>query len=349
MKWVKGELLIDIDAPAVDPTRQLERDAQTSLFDRKSWFSRVWRYFPQAATNPVVVRVSSEQAIAWLFLVRLGGERLSSLSNWYSFKFGPVFAGDPDEAKKLSLLTAIAKRLRNRDWQAANVVMGPTPRDDGTSALMIKAFKRSGWIVFSDRVSTRWTANVESLSFEQYWENRPGQLRNTFKRKRAKTDFDIAIYDQFNEAAWAEFEEVYADSWKPEEGSAQFVRETAIYESQANCLRLGICRINGMAVAAQYWTVESGTAYIHKLAYRESAKDLSPGTILSVELFKHVIDQDHVQLIDFGTGDDGYKADWMDTAQPLDQISAFNPRRLAGLLGAARAQISSLVATARTR
>jgi Acetyltransferase (GNAT) domain len=349
MKWVKGELLTDIDAPAIDPARQLERGTQRSLFDRKAWFSRIWRYFPQSATNPIVVRAWSEQATAWLFLVRLNTERLASLTSWYSFKFGPVFAGDPDDAKRLTLLTAIAKRLRHRDWQAAKITMAPVRRDDGTSTLLSKAFKRSGWIVFADQISTRWTANVAGLSFDQYWENRPGQLRSTFKRKRAKAAFDITIYDQFDDAAWAEYENVYADSWKPEEGSPAFVRETAIFEAQAGCLRLGICRIDGIAIAAQYWTVEGGVAHIHKLAHRESTKDLSPGTILSVALFKHVIDHDHVDLIDFGTGDDQYKADWMDAAQPLDQVRAFNPRRFGGLLGAARAQLSSLVSTRRPR
>jgi len=60
------------------------------------------------------------------------------------------------------------------------------------------------------------------------------------------------------------------------------------------------------------WTVEGGTAFIHKLAHRESAKALSPGSVLSAALFRHVIDEDRVATIDFGTGDDPYKRDWME-------------------------------------
>jgi CelD/BcsL family acetyltransferase involved in cellulose biosynthesis len=42
-------------------------------------------------------------------------------------------------------------------------------------------------------------------------------------------------------------------------------------------------------------------------------------------LFEHVIDQDRVALIDFGTGDDAYKRDWMEEIRPryrLDLIRA---------------------------
>src|SRR3989440_2029523 len=54
-------------------------------------------------------------------------------------------------------------------------------------------------------------------------------------------------------------------------------------------------------------TVENGTAWIHKLAYDEAAKALSPGTILSMAMFRAAIDEDRVSRIDYGTGDDAYK------------------------------------------
>jgi CelD/BcsL family acetyltransferase involved in cellulose biosynthesis len=108
-------------------------------------------------------------------------------------------------------------------------------------------------------------------------------------------------------------------------------------------LRLGICRIDGVPVAAQLWTVENGVALIHKLAHRESAAELSPGTILSAAMFRHVIDEDNVNMVDFGTGNDHYKADWMDGNTTLMQLSAFNPATVSGLAGAAKAGLSRLV------
>jgi CelD/BcsL family acetyltransferase involved in cellulose biosynthesis len=78
-------------------------------------------------------------------------------------------------------------------------------------------------------------------------------------------------------------------------------------------------------VAAQFWTVEAGTAFIHKLAHREEAKPLSAGTTLTAALFEHVIDRDKVDVVDFGTGNDPYKRDWMEDVRPRYRLDMFRP------------------------
>jgi hypothetical protein len=348
MAWVKGELLTSIDAASLDPTAQLSRDSQPSLFNRIDWLKRVLRH-SRSGSTALIARAASEGKLAWLFLKYVGKGELKGLANWYTFAYRPVFAGNPDEARKLLMLKAIAKRIRKMRSAPNQISLSPVPRSDGSSDLLRRAFKQAGWLVFTNQASTSWIAHVAGLSFEDYWAARPSQLRNTYKRKNGKADFDVVIYDRFDETAWEEFEAVYGDSWKPEEGAPAFLRETAAFEGAAGCLRLGICRLEGVAVAAQYWTVEAGTAYIHKLAHRENTRELSPGTVLSTALFRHVIDQDKVDIIDFGTGNEAYKADWMDESAPLDSIEAYNRSRVAGLTGAAKAFISSLVARVRGR
>ena len=157
------------------------------------------------------------------------------------------------------------------------------------------------------------------------------------------------IYDRFDESAWADYEEVYRQSWKPEEGSFPFLRALARQEGAAGTLRLGVARKDGRPVAVQLWLVENGEATIHKLAYAESAKAMSPGTLLGMEMFRRALDEDHVRTIDYGTGDDAYKKDWMAERRVLWQIEAFNPKTLRGLAGAARATASTLVRRARSR
>lgn len=82
---------------------------------------------------------------------------------------------------------------------------------------------------------------------------------------------------------------------------------------------------DGIPVAAQMWTVEKGTAYIHKLAHRSEARDLSPGSLLTAALMERVINQDRVQLVDFGTGDDAYKRNWMEEVRTLHRVDAIRP------------------------
>ena len=82
-------------------------------------------------------------------------------------------------------------------------------------------------------------------------------------------------------------------------------------------------------MAAQFWTVENGVALIHKLAHDERHLAASPGTLLSAALFQHVIDVDKVGEIDFGTGSDGYKREWMEAVRPRYRLDLFWPGHVA--------------------
>src|SRR3546814_3591088 len=90
-------------------------------------------------------------------------------------------------------------------------------------------------------------------------------------------------------------------------GHPALLRAFAEAEGAGGRLRMGIARIEGVPVAAQYWTVEDGTAFIHKLAHVEDSLKASPGTLLSAALFRHVIEIDGVKRVAFGTGNDAYK------------------------------------------
>jgi CelD/BcsL family acetyltransferase involved in cellulose biosynthesis len=96
------------------------------------------------------------------------------------------------------------------------------------------------------------------------------------------------------------------------------------------------------------WLVENSVATIHKLAYREDARQYSPGTLLSFEMFRRAIDLDRVGLIDFGTGGDGYKADWMGESEPLYTLTAYDMLSPGGLAGMARSALSKLVGRTRS-
>jgi Acetyltransferase (GNAT) domain len=341
-KWVKGELLDELTASAVDPRAMLTREAMPLPFNRLDWFTRV-AAGDSAGSIPLVAHSWIEGQHCWLFLRDLGGGFGNALSNWYSLAIRPVFGGDPDEASQSTLVKALAKRMGKSRNVPAQLTIGPVPRADGSSDVIKSSFSKSGWFAFRHQSSTSWTANVAGLTFDDYWAARPSQLRNTVQRKAKKSEITTEILTRFDANAWAAYEDVYANSWKPEEGDPVFLRKMAQSESAAGALRMGVARLDGVVIAAQFWTVDAGVAYIHKLAHREDNRDLSPGSILSVALFRHVIDVDNVRSIDFGTGNDNYKADWMDRSDPLDTIRLFKKSSLSGLIGAARAWISALV------
>ncbi|CAN5276219.1 hypothetical protein BH09PSE3_BH09PSE3_07160 [soil metagenome] len=340
--WVKGEIFRNL-TDAQGSAAGLERSAQVSLFDRFDWFARTMEYCPPAP-NPLIARARADGSDAWLFLTEDGQGKAFALASWYSLKFGPVFTGVPEDKTAVALLTAIARRIGKR---LTTIRLAPMTAQN--TSLLTRAFRRAGWSASATETSCNWTIDVTGQSFAEYWAARPGELRSTVKRKGSKTNLEITIIDRFDEEAWVEYEAIYADSWKPEEGSNQFLRAMAEEEGAAGNLRLGIGRIDGDPVAAQLWTVENGVAIIHKLAHRDSAAEFSPGSLMSAAMFERAIDVDKVNLIDFGTGDDRYKSDWMDNRAPLFTLTLYNKRTMAGVLGAIRAKVAKLVARARSR
>lgn len=286
---------------------------QHAPFDRLAWWQGLAEH---CGLVPLLVVARDGDDAAVLPLQRVNGH-LSGLANWYSFRLRPVSSPGSDAA---GLLTALARDLGRH---AARVTLSGLPQEDGSADLTEAAFRKAGWIALREACDSNHVLHVEGRSYDDYLAGRPGPLRTTLKRKTGKVD--VRILSGFDADAWSDYEDIYGESWKPSEGSPDFLRGFAQAEGAAGRLRLGLAYAEGRAIAAQMWTVEGGVAFIHKLAHREEAKPLSPGTVLSAALFRHVIDEDKVDLVDFGTGNDGYKRDWMEDVRPRYRLDMLRP------------------------
>ncbi len=287
--------------------------AQLSPFDRLTWWQGLEAH---CGIVPLLAVARDGEHRAVLPLMQ-GKGKLEALANWYSFRVKPVISPGADA---LALLEAIARDIARR---AGRITFTGLPEEDGNATLMARAFRAAGWVVFTEVCGSNHVLLVNGRSYAEYLALRPGLLRTTLKRKAAK--LRCVIHTHFDAGAWDAYEAVYRQSWKPSEGSPEFLRAFAGAEGKAGRLRLGLAYAGEQAVAAQLWTVEGGTAFIHKLAHLEEAKPLSPGTALSAALFEHAIDRDRVALIDFGTGDNGYKRDWMEQQRPRYRLDMFRP------------------------
>jgi hypothetical protein len=284
--------------------------APAGPFARREWFERL-----EATQTHPLYAVAEDGSGTVVLPLRRNGRRIESLLNWYGFTWRPLATpyGSVD-----SLTTALAKGLAD---QSSTIVLDRLPDEDGTARQLERAFELAGWLVRREQCDTNRVLPIAGRSFAEYLESRPGQLRTTLKRKAKKVE--VQIVEHFDADIWASYEDIYGESWKPEEGDPALLRSFAEAEGAAGRIRLAIARHDGQAVAAQFWTVEGRTAYIHKLAHRESAKALSPGTTLTAALLEHVIDRDGVELVDFGTGDDAYKRDWMEEERPRYRLTCW--------------------------
>lgn len=297
---------------SVNVLQALAAQAATAPFDRAEWFALL------AGTGlvPLIAIACDADATAALALTEESG-RITPLRNWYSFTWRDLA---PEGAAGDRLLEAIARQLKSRGHR---VTLEPVPGEDGSAVRLAHAFRAAGWNVMVEPCDINHILPVQGRSFDAYWQSRPGPLRTTLKRKAKKVAVDI--HTDFDAGVWADYEAIYAASWKPAEDQPAMLRAFAQAEGAAGRLRLGVARADGIAVAAQCWTVENSIAYIHKLAHLESHKPLSAGTTLTAALFAHVIDIDRVDLVDFGTGDQPYKADWMEEVRPRFRVDCLDP------------------------
>ena len=108
-----------------------------------------------------------------------------------------------------------------------------------------------------------------------------------------------------------DYHAIYKHSWKANEQYETFVEDVIHQFSKRTWPRLAVLTVDGRPIAAQLWFVVAGKASIFRLVYDESWKQYSPGSILMSYLMEYVIDMDKVTEIDFLSGNDAYKKDWM--------------------------------------
>ncbi|SLN69154.1 GNAT family N-acetyltransferase [Oceanibacterium hippocampi] len=273
-------------------------------------------------------------------------QRAEGMSNFYSCAFAPVLADTDDRAAALgTLVQGLAETLSDRDL----LTLRAMPVEAPVFAELEQALRQAGFVTERFFHFGNWYESVGDTDFEGYMARRPSRLRNTLKRKSrrfaAHDGAALRIEDGSGdlEAAIAGYEAVYRQSWKDPEPYPDFTAGLIRKAAAAGALRLGTAWVGETPAAVQLWLVWSGRATIFKLAYDETFRDHSLGTVLTAHMARHAIEVDRVSEIDFGCGDDSYKSDWLGQRRERWGIAACNRHRPAGLALALRARAKALV------
>lgn len=274
------------------------------------------------------VRISSTNAMA-------GERQHESLSNYYTSLFSPIYSRlDPG-----AVSTLVAALRQSSDFDSLN--LRPMAHDSAEFGAILAAFKEGGWLTQDYFCFGNWYLEVNGRTFAEYSESLPSVTRNTIKRKSkkfeaAKGTLEIVTSTDNLEKYIDDYTKIYRSSWKTEEPHPHFVPELIRLSARRGWLRLGMAYVEGEPAAAQIWITQNATANIYKLAYDEKFQQLSAGTVLTSLLFQHALDTDKVHTVDYLTGDDAYKRDWMSHRRERWGILAFNTRHARGLVGAMR-------------
>lgn len=268
----------------------------------------------------------------------LRARRLHSLSSYYTSLFSPVWEGDADQYAAGAVANAIASDSSRWDLVELKPLDVNAPLFDA----LVSAFESAGFVVQTFFCFGNWYLPVCGRTFAEYQAGLPPVVRNTLSRKKKKLErsgkvrIEIVTGCEQLEASIRAYEEVYRASWKKPEPFPTFVPALMRTCAEMGSLRLGIVYVDGQPAAAQFWIVHNGIASIYKLAYDERSLGLSVGTILTAKLMEHVLDVDKVREVDYLSGDDKYKQDWMSHRRERWGIMAMNRWTFHGALSIAR-------------
>jgi hypothetical protein len=320
-----------------DADALFRRAEQGNLFLSRPWFDTlIAAAVPDDQSLAFACTVDGEKVVAMLPLMRRGGDVWSSLSHRYTPHYSLLLADEDQEQALECLCDGLVTRGMD------SLLLAPVAAEDRRLAALRQHWERRGGVCDLRFRFFNWVLRIEGQSFDEYLAGRPAQLRNTLARKSRKLarehGYEVRIYVGADvPTSMADYHSVYDASWKANEQYRVLLDRMTTAFSAAGWSRLGVLSVDRKPVAAQLWFVAHGKGYIFRLAYDQSWQGYSPGSILTARMMEHVIEVDRAHSIDFLTGNETYKQDWMSERQERCALSCVYtrpaPRRLHSVLG----------------
>lgn len=311
------------------------------FFASRLWYDTLLGHAVPSAARPAVLRLHGGAVLLPLL------DRRSSLTSPYSLEWRPLLHPGADPAAwhaaggALAQLRRYAPPLRLEAFDPELPVMRALLEGAGAAGLKILRFRHFG----------SWHEVLpEGEGWEAYLARRPPAMRSTIQRKLARAGRTLR-FELLREAGpgldsgIGAYEAVRAASWKPHEPFPDFDAHLMRATAAAGQLRLGVLRdaASGAPVAAQYWVVGGGRAYLLKLCHTEASRAASPGTALTAMMIRSLLQQDEVRELDFGRGDDPYKQLWVGTRRQRCGVVIASPWHPEGLAAIARHRGAALL------
>lgn len=315
---------------------QAEKD---SIYYSRAWFESLADLVPDNQQSMLLACVESgSRVMAILPLLRNAGNTWYALGHRYTTHFSLLLADDEQHP----VLTCLVQGLKQLAF--TGLILEPVADNDPGLNALKQAMEAAGFKCEYLFRSYNWVYRMHGQSYDEYINARPTRLRNTIARKQRKLEreygYKIRLFTAEEvPAGMHDYYAVYTASWKANEQFAGFMDSFVARFSKQGWSRLAVLYVDDQPIAAQLWFVLHGKASIFRLAYDKAWKSYSPGSILTSYLMKYVIDTDKVDEIDFLTGNDAYKQDWMSERRERFALScirtgkpAGNCKRFVGLL-----------------
>jgi len=309
-----------------------EQGEKDSVFLSRQWFENAAAALDNDQSMVLACVVAGSTVMAVLPLMKNAGNIGYSLRHRYT-PFYSLLLSCTDQQQVLSCLVDGLSQL-----PLDGLILEPVADNDSNLYDLQRIMEAAGFTCNRVFRFYNWILRVQGLSYEEYMADRPAKLCNTISRKQRKLKrehgYEIRLFTG-NEVpqAMSDYHAVYRASWKANEQYAGFVDDMVADFSKAGWTRLAILYIKGEPAAAQLWFVHHSKASIFRLSYDKAWKQYSPGSILTRFLMEYVIDTDKVEEIDFLTGNESYKQDWMSERRERFALSCVKSVKPVGRYG----------------
>ena len=305
------------------------QEEKGSIFFTRPWFECLAASsLDDDHTIVLACVVDGDSVMAILPLMESAGSK-----TWYALRHGytPLYSLLLAEDEQERVLSCLAQALGQLPING--LLLEPVARDDSKIIALKISLEAAGFGCEYIFRSYNWVYHLQGQSYTEYMAGRPAQLHNTIFRKIRKLErdhgYEIRLFTGEDvPRGMPDYYAVYNASWKQNETRNVGFQDCFVEAfSRAGWIRLAILYSKGQPVAAQLWFVRHNKASIFRLAYDRAWKQYSTGSILTSFLMEYVIDTDRVEEIDFLTGNEAYKQDWMSERRERFLMSCVKNKR----------------------
>ena len=333
--------------------RMLEHSAHLGLFCQRGWFEYMMGTLYSDKHQMRVYGVEGVDGEPRLMMplrytrsdpsVREAHE-IASISHLENFAPAFMLFSPEGLGKRHELMVALFR------WLGSSPDSQPAPADVlrlwpfGSGSVMEQevtaALIEADYRVQSYKNSANRYEDVRGMSYEEYFANRSANHRYNCRRRQRNLEkagdlqFEIYTGETDSETLERKIDDyilVAAHSWKPAPSNLSLpIINMMRVAHDAGDLRLSIMRLDGVAIAAQFWILAAGVANNIRPNYRDSHREYGPGVVLTNLSIKYLMEVDGIDMIDYGFGNDDYKEKWVSKDRAFVGLMAFNRRTWLG-------------------